>query len=57
MTKEYTNIKYETYRNYIPEGFYTIKEVERILFVMRQAKERTDQLLYESMKWTKIKEE
>lgn len=52
MTKE---VKYETYgtaRFYVPEGFYTIEDMEHLLDVLRENKRRQDTHLQQSMQQT-----
>ena len=49
MTKQ---VEYETHgtaRFYVPEGFYTIEDMEHLLDVLRENKRRQDTHLQQSM--------
>lgn len=49
MGKEYTYVTYGVYQNFIPEGFYSIIDVEDILSAMKQMKSKLDECLKNSM--------
>ena len=55
MTDEYTYKTYGTARFHIPEGFYAIEEIEKLLVDMKATKEQTEQSLKRSMKPLKEK--
>ena len=55
MTDEYTYKTYGTARFYIPEGFYSIEEIEKLLVDMKATNEQTEQSLKRSMKPLKEK--
>ena len=55
MTDEYTYKTYGTARFHIPEGFYSIEEIEKLLVDMKATNEQTEQSLKRSMKPLKEK--
>lgn len=48
MTDEYTVQTYGTQKVYIPEGMYSIEEVENLLSEMKKAKQIQDEALNKS---------
>jgi len=52
---EYTYKTYGTARFHIPEGVYSIEEIEKLLADMKAAKKQTEQSLKRSMKPIKEK--
>ena len=53
MTDEHTYKIYGTVRFHIPEGAYSIEEIEKLLVYMKADKEQTEQSLKRSMKQIK----
>jgi hypothetical protein len=52
---EYTYKTYDMARFHVPEGMYSIKEIEEILANMREAKKHQDEILKASMRSLKEK--
>lgn len=50
MTDGYTYKTYGTARFLLPEGFYSIEELEQLLAELKATKEQTDQALKKVMK-------
>ena len=50
MTDEYTYETYSTARFLLPEGFYSIEELEQLLAELKATKEQTDQALKRAIK-------
>ena len=50
MTDEYTYKTYGTAQFYIPEGLYSIEEIEKLLADMKAAKEQTEKSLKNVLK-------
>ena len=50
MTDEYTYKTYGTAKFYIPEGMYSIQELELLLVDMKAAKEQTEKHLKKVLK-------
>jgi hypothetical protein len=50
MTDGYTYETYSTARFFLPEGFYSIEEIEKLLVDMKATKERTGQALKRAIK-------
>ena len=50
MTDEYTVKIYGTQKVYIPEGMYTIEEVENLLSEMKKAKQIQDEAMNKSFR-------
>ena len=55
MTDEYTYKTYGTARFHIPEGFYSIEEIEKLLVDMKATNEQTEQSLKRVIKPLKAK--
>ena len=55
MTDGYTYKTYSTARFLLPEGFYSIEELEKLLVELKANKEQTDQALKGVMKPLKEK--
>jgi hypothetical protein len=53
--KEYTYKTYSTARFHVPEGMYSIKEIEDMLANMKEAKKRQDEHLRASIQPLKEK--
>lgn len=50
MTDGYTYKTYGTARFLLPEGFYSIEEIEKLLVELKATKEQTDQALKRAIK-------
>jgi len=50
MTDEYTYETYSTARFLLPEGFYSIEELEQLLAELKATKEKTERALKRAIK-------